>query len=245
MDRDSQSTCFILVRHGESEGNRDRRFTSSHLTPLTELGREQALTAARWIAEHCQPELVVVSPFLRARQTGAIIAEQLGLPVEVEADLRERHMGLLAGQPYGLTAGDPTFDRSRFWLWRPAGGENFEDVKARAGAVLDRRAQSHRGRQLVVVSHGGVMTRPMGARQRQLGAGDKCRPIAGLLSPSMPKAVIARPLSTNSGSPLNAFWVILDAPESCARSLSSSISARLQLADEMVGGDARPTGPNC
>jgi len=158
MDRDFQSTRFILVRHGESEGNRDRRFTSSHLTPLTELGREQALTAARWIAAHCQPELVVVSPFLRARQTGAIIAEQLGLPVEVEADLRERHMGLLAGQPYGLLAGDPTFDRSRFWLWRPAGGENFEDVKARAGAVLDRRARSHRGRQLVMVSHGGVMT---------------------------------------------------------------------------------------
>ena len=158
MDRDPESTRFILVRHGESEGNRDRRFTSSHLTPLTELGREQALTAARWIAEHCQPELVVVSPFLRARQTGAIIAEQLGLPVEVEADLRERHMGLLAGQPYGLTRRQSHLRPQPVLAVAAGGGENFEDVKARAGAVLDRRAQSHRGRQLVVVSHGGVMS---------------------------------------------------------------------------------------
>lgn len=158
MNPNPQPTRFILVRHGESEGNRDRRFNTSHLTPLTELGREQARQAAERIAERFQPELVIVSPYLRTRQTAAIIANYFRLPVEVEEDLRERHMGILAGQPYGLLTQDPTFDRSRFWLWRPAGGENFEDVKARSGRVLDRLAQSHRGRQVVVVSHGGVMT---------------------------------------------------------------------------------------
>jgi 2,3-bisphosphoglycerate-dependent phosphoglycerate mutase len=158
MEDDSRSTRFILVRHGESVGNRDRRFTTSHLSPLTELGCEQAQTAARWIAERFKPDLVVVSSYLRAHQTGAIIAEHLGLPLEVEHDLRERHMGLLAGQPYGLLTEDHTFDRSRYWLWRPPGGEDFVDVRARAGRVLDRLAQLHRGRELVVVSHGGVMT---------------------------------------------------------------------------------------
>ncbi|SRR5579885_228290 len=157
MDDNSRPTRFILVRHGESVGNREQKFTTSHLSPLTELGRTQALTAARWIAERFKPELVVVSPYLRARQTGAIIAELFGLGIEVEDDLRERHMGILAGQPYPNIATDPTFDRSRFWLWRPAGGENFEEVRARAGRVLDRLAQTHRGRELVVVSHGGVM----------------------------------------------------------------------------------------
>jgi broad specificity phosphatase PhoE len=152
------ATRFILVRHCESEGNRDRRFTTSHLSPLTELGHEQALAAARWIAERHKPGLIVVSSFLRARQTGAIIASHLGLPLEVEHDLRERHMGVLAGRPYGNLMEDPTFDRSRYWLWRPPGGESFEDVKARAAAVLDRLAERHQGRELVVVSHGGVMT---------------------------------------------------------------------------------------
>ncbi|HKD65343.1 MAG TPA: histidine phosphatase family protein [Candidatus Binataceae bacterium] len=158
MDDNVGSTRFILVRHGESVGNRDRKFTTSHLSPLTELGREQALSAARWIAERFKPNLVVVSPYLRTRQTGAIIAEQLGCTIEVEEDLRERHMGILAGQPYPNITSDPTFDRNRFWLWRPAGGENFEEVRLRAGAVLDRLAGVHHGRELVVVSHGGVMT---------------------------------------------------------------------------------------
>src|SRR5579883_1652916 len=158
MDDNSLCTRFILVRHGESVGNRDRKFTTSHLSPLTATGREQARAAARWIAQRFKPDLVVVSPYLRTRQTGAIIADQLGLAIEVEEDLRERHMGILAGQPYPNIVSDPTFDRERFWLWRPAGGENFEEVRMRAGRVLDRLAQSHRGRELVVVSHGGVMT---------------------------------------------------------------------------------------
>src|SRR5579875_1507934 len=157
MDDNCCSTRFILVRHGESVGNRDRRFTTSHLSPLTQLGREQALNAARWIAQRFKPDLVIASPYLRTRQTGAIIAEYLGLAIEIEEDLRERHMGLLAGQPYPNITNDSTFDRERFWLWRPAGGENFEEVRARAGRVLDRLAQTHRGRELVVVSHGGVM----------------------------------------------------------------------------------------
>jgi broad specificity phosphatase PhoE len=158
MDDNRTLTRFILIRHGESVGNRDRKFTTSHLSPLTALGREQALGAAAWIAQRFKPSLMVVSPYLRTRQTGAIIAERLRLAIEVEEDLRERDMGILAGQPYPKIINDPTFDRERFWLWRPAGGENFEEVRRRAGGVLDRLAQVHRGREVVVVSHGGVMT---------------------------------------------------------------------------------------
>ncbi len=84
-------TRFILVRHGESEGNRDRRFPN-HLAPLTELGRSQAQTAAEWIAGHHQPHLVVVSPFVRTHQTGAIIAAHLGVELAVEPEIREQHM---------------------------------------------------------------------------------------------------------------------------------------------------------
>jgi ribonuclease H / adenosylcobalamin/alpha-ribazole phosphatase len=158
MDDNPTLTRFILIRHGESVGNRDRKFTTSHLSPLTALGRDQARAAATWVAQRFKPAAMVVSPYLRTRQTGAIIAEQLGLTIEVEEDLREREMGILAGQPYPNVVNDPTFDRNRFWLWRPAGGENFEEVRLRAGRVLDRLAEVHRGRDVVVVSHGGVMT---------------------------------------------------------------------------------------
>jgi broad specificity phosphatase PhoE len=150
-------TRFILVRHGESEGNRDKRFPN-HLAPLTELGRSQAQTAAEWIARRYNPHLVVVSPFVRTHQTGAIIAAHLGVELAVEPDIREQHMGLMMGQPWETARKDPTWDRIRFWLWRPAGGENYEDVRARAGGALDRMAQVHRGHEVVIVSHGGVIS---------------------------------------------------------------------------------------
>lgn len=150
-------TRFILVRHGESEGNRDRRFPN-HLAPLTELGRSQAQAVAEWIARHHQPHLVVTSPFVRTHQTASIIAAHLGVEMAVEDDFREQHVGIMLGQSWDTARSDPTWDRNRFWLWRPAGGENYEDVRSRAGRALDRMAQVNNNREVVVVSHGGVIS---------------------------------------------------------------------------------------
>ena len=61
-----------MVRHGESEGNRDRRFTISPDVPLTELGRRQALDAARRIKTKFNPDLIVSSPFFRSLATSSI-----------------------------------------------------------------------------------------------------------------------------------------------------------------------------
>src|SRR6266852_4738195 len=77
---------LIMVRHGESEGNRDRRFNVTPDIPITELGRKQAQEAAERIARMFRPEAIIASPYLRARQTAEIIAEPLGLPVEVVDD---------------------------------------------------------------------------------------------------------------------------------------------------------------
>ena len=51
----------------------------------------------------------------------------------------------------------PGYDPRRPWLWEPPGGESFEHVKARVGPILDRLAITHPTRDVVVVSHGGVM----------------------------------------------------------------------------------------
>ena len=71
---------LIMVRHGESEGNRERRFTTTPDAPLTDLGREQAAQAGRRIARLFHPQLVITSPYARARETGEIIAAALRLP---------------------------------------------------------------------------------------------------------------------------------------------------------------------
>jgi broad specificity phosphatase PhoE len=150
---------LILVRHGQSSGNRDRIFaTSPHDLPLTELGYRQAHLAAKRIAQLFSAELVVTSAYLRASETARIIAGALALPLEIEPNLHEREIGVHRGRSYDSFLTEPDYDPRRPWAWKPEGGESYEEVQARAGPVLDRLAAAHTTRDVVVVSHGGVMT---------------------------------------------------------------------------------------
>ena len=146
---------LLLVRHGESEGNRERRFTPHPGIPLTPAGRAQVEAAARWIAARYVPRAIVSSPFSRARETADILGAGLHLAVTVEPDLRERSYGVFAGQPYDTPR--QGYDPAAYWAWRPPGGESLEEVLVRAGAVLDRFARAGGVDDVVVVSHGAVM----------------------------------------------------------------------------------------
>jgi probable phosphoglycerate mutase len=146
---------LLLIRHGESEGNRDRVFTYTPEVPLTPVGRTQAETTAAFVRERYRPTLLVSSPFTRARETAAIIGAALGLPLHIEDDLRERSYGDYAGRPYATAR--PDFDPQAYWHWRPPGGETLEEVAVRVGQVLDGVAARANHDDAVVVSHGGVM----------------------------------------------------------------------------------------
>jgi len=148
---------LLLIRHGESEGNRDRVFCRTPDVPLTEEGCCQARAAGEWIAERYAPVRIVTSPFARARQTADILAGVLGLAVVVEPGLRERSYGELAGQPYGAVRAHPDYDPGVYWQWCPPGGESLVEVAARAGEVLDRVARSAPGDDVVIVSHAAVL----------------------------------------------------------------------------------------
>ncbi|MGH7865474.1 MAG: histidine phosphatase family protein [Candidatus Binataceae bacterium] len=148
---------LILVRHAESEGNRDRRFTTSSAVPITALGRQQARTAALRILKSFRPVIVVASPFARALQTATIIADVLGLPVELEHDFREQSFGDLAGKPYDVVSLESTYEPERAWEWTPPGGESARQVLERTAPALDRVARRYAGDDVVLVSHGAVM----------------------------------------------------------------------------------------
>ncbi|MGC1677360.1 MAG: histidine phosphatase family protein [Candidatus Binataceae bacterium] len=148
---------LILVRHGESEGNRIRHFTNSPDAAITELGRQQAREAALRIKTSFHPRKVIASPYFRTRETARIIAEQFDLPVEIEPEFREQNLGAVAGKPYEVVRADPSFDPAHSWQWRPPGGESHLDVRRRSAPVLDRIARDCPDCEVVIVSHGGVM----------------------------------------------------------------------------------------
>ncbi len=150
---------LVLIRHGESEGNRARVFTPTPAVPLTDVGRSQVGKAAVWIAARYAPVRIVTSPFTRARQTADILTETLAAPIHVDEDLRERNYGALTGQPYALARTTPGWDPERYWEWcPPGGGEPLREVAVRAGEALDRTLRAAGDGDVVVVSHGAVMT---------------------------------------------------------------------------------------
>lgn len=157
----NQRGRFIMIRHGESEGNRARRFTLTSDTPLTPLGRQQAREVARRIARLYRPEIIISSPYARARQTSEVIAEELRLPIEIVHDLHERDLGCLKGESYDalreLVRTDPSYDPANGWAWKPEGGESYEDVRKRVMVAIEELRSRYAGREIVIVSHGGVM----------------------------------------------------------------------------------------
>lgn len=168
---------FVLVRHGESEGNlvhrrsRDgdhRGFTEefkrvhSSQYRLTTHGREQAAEAGRWIRTHIGTHFhrYYVSEYIRALETAAL----LDLPNACwfkTPFLRERE----AGEFDSLTEAEKERDFARYMLarrndsyyWKPPNGESMVDVCLRLHRFLDTVHRGHNDASVVVVCHAGVM----------------------------------------------------------------------------------------
>jgi len=153
---------LIMVRHGKSEANRSLIFAASGEVQLTEVGRRQAQELVERISSRFRPERVVSSKFKRALQTAEIIAAGLQLPLEVFDGLQERDLGYLKGRPWAERP-EASAEAANFlkteeqWLWRPEGGESYEDVRQRAVAVLLSIGERYPRQDVVVASHGAVM----------------------------------------------------------------------------------------
>ena len=144
-------TVFALVRHGETDWNRERRIQGSTDIPLNDTGREQAratgalLASRRWTA-------LVASPLSRAAETARLIGDHVGLgEPELEPRLAERDYG----QAEGLTGAeiDVKFPDDA----DVPGREPREKVAERAVAALHDLAARHPGEAVIVVAHGGVI----------------------------------------------------------------------------------------
>lgn len=155
-------TRILVVRHGQSEWNADGRWQGQENPPLTELGQQQAVHAARAVGA---VDAVYASPLDRAATTAHLIAEMLGIgPVMLLPGLMERH----AGEWQGLTRDqiDQSFPGYLEAGQRPPGWEDDDLVEARVMGALDTIAAEHPGGHVLAVAHAGVIF----AIERQLGA---------------------------------------------------------------------------
>ena len=143
---------LAFMRHGETDWNRAMRFQGRTDVPLNETGRQQAREAAqRMIDEGETWDLVVTSPLSRARETGRIVAQTLGVEFGgVYDELIERSFGSTEGKSNeGLTAQE--YDA----LMIPA--EPEDELIARAIRAVAQISADHPDRDVLMVSHGSLI----------------------------------------------------------------------------------------
>ncbi|HEY5099343.1 MAG TPA: histidine phosphatase family protein, partial [Gaiellaceae bacterium] len=89
-------TTLLLVRHGETDWNAERRWQGHADVPLNDRGREQARVLAEQLTGE-SIDAIYSSDLSRARDTADIVGVRLGVPVVVDADLREIDVGPIEG----------------------------------------------------------------------------------------------------------------------------------------------------
>jgi len=154
---------LLLVRHGETDFNREGR-SQGHLdVPLNLLGMAQAEAIAARLTD---ADLVrcVSSDLLRARHTAEAVALPRGIPLDLTADLREAHLGVLQSQlirDWGEVLGQDSDYLARLSSRaRPPGGESPLDVRRRVQRFIRQLRTTLAGLppgDVLIVGHGGSL----------------------------------------------------------------------------------------
>jgi probable phosphoglycerate mutase len=179
------SARVTLVRHGQSTWNERSLIQGQNdEAVLTERGRREALSVAQSLRSLGFAR-VITSDLRRTRETAAIIANVLELPLSSDSRLRERCFGSLEGQPLSLL--DPQSSGISDGVLvdpdaRPVSGESFRDVVVRVGSFLDETVDSLDDSGILVVTHGGTI--------RALHAYVQDVPLAGLAMMRVPNCSV-------------------------------------------------------
>jgi broad specificity phosphatase PhoE len=167
-----------VVRHGQSAGNVAREAAEAADlamieiaerdidTPLSELGRRQARALGGWFGKlpaSRSPEVLLCSPYVRARETARLIFESSGLDahavrLRVDERLREKEFGILDGLTRrGIREQYPQLREQRAhvgkFYFRPPGGESWCDVILRLRSLLEMVTREYGGQRVLIVGH--------------------------------------------------------------------------------------------
>jgi broad specificity phosphatase PhoE len=139
---------FWFLRHGETDWNAQGISQGNVDIPLNATGLAQARAAAQKLKGR-GIATIVASPLSRAKVTAEFVGEALGLPVAIDADLREVGFGVQEGQPMSAWFAD--------WIsgaFTPEGAETFAALRARAVAAANRATAQPPA--VLLVAHGAL-----------------------------------------------------------------------------------------
>lgn len=155
-----EATHVLLIRHGQSEGNAERRFGGHTATPLSPRGRKQAHATAQALKDDSLTA-IYSSDLARAVETAQPLAALTGLPINSTDAFRERSVGVMEGLTFE-DAAQRHPDEYAALLRRDfehvlSGGESYRQLLGRARDKLDAIIEQHKGGRIAVFSHTGTI----------------------------------------------------------------------------------------
>jgi broad specificity phosphatase PhoE len=152
---------LLMLRHAESRSNAHPEAVAlpeAEGDRLTERGWEQARAAAR-VLRDARPARLLSSPMRRARETAGVLAEELGLAVEIRESIHEVRE---SDEYLELPPEAQKLRRWSVWMaehghdpdWAPPGGESFNAVRARVRQFKVEMEGGDPGADVLAVSHG-------------------------------------------------------------------------------------------
>ena len=152
---------LLIVRHGLSEANKDKRYTGQRDIPLAPLGYQQGEAASRYIAENYAVDAIYSSDLCRAADTLKPLAERLSLPIQTRKELREISLGDWEGKTYeevkALYPETWQLLQTARHLARYEGGESYMEAYERAKNAFLSIARENEGKTVAVCAHGGII----------------------------------------------------------------------------------------
>ena len=149
-------TQIYLVRHGQTQWNKEQVFRGTTDVPLNESGQEEARLTGEALRDR-PIRAVYTSPLVRASETAAAIARIHGLEVQTLQGLTDLSFGEWQGVPHS-TVMERYPDLYRQWLEEPhrvtfPGGDDITTLQSRAVKAVKETASSHPEQTIVMVSH--------------------------------------------------------------------------------------------
>jgi probable phosphoglycerate mutase len=154
------TTNVLLIRHGQSRGNAERRFGGHTATPLSGRGRRQAEATARALISEALTA-IYSSDLARAMETAKAVSNLTRLPVIGTSAFRERSVGVMEGLTFEDAAQQHP-EQYAALLRRDfehvlTGGESYRQLLDRSREKLDEIIMEHQGGKIAVFSHTGTI----------------------------------------------------------------------------------------